>query len=191
MNFIKIFVFLLFPFCVIAEENPADDSTKPTQLVAVFETDGQPLTLVPSAPTDVFDQHRRTLSPQDIIFLQGTFVTMALIGTLTAAIDTGKGVEVFLFIATIAVYQLMNLLDFGSFNPPWVRDTSLVAGTVATGVGRLYSSIVAYPFIILVALALQRGYDWSGSSFFSDLTYGGYTGIASFYHKLIARKKKD
>ncbi|MBX3458192.1 MAG: hypothetical protein KF820_07550 [Candidatus Paracaedibacteraceae bacterium] len=191
MNFSKILVLSLFSFGVIAEETSVKDSNKLTQLGSVSETDGQTLILAPLMPTDIFDQHRRTLSQQDIIFLQGTFVTMALIGTMAVTIETGKGGDVFLFIATVAVYQLMNLLDLRAFNPSWVHDMSLVTGTVATGVGKLYSNIAAYPFVILFALALQRGYDWSGSRFFSELTDRGYTGIASFYRGLIAEEKKD
>lgn len=188
MNFIKIFAFSFCSLCFSAEDasdqNPAVVPAVTTEVVDVAPSALQPAVNLVPQPT-------RTLSPQDIIMIQGTVVALTMIGSVASILSTGYGTDVFLVTAAVIGYQLMNMLDLRIFNRPLVRDVSLVAGTVATGAASLYSDVAAYPFVVLLTLAAQRGYDWSGSSFVADRTDGFYTEFADFCNRLMGRKKND
>ncbi len=188
MNFIKMFVFSFCSLCFSAEDasdrKPLAVSASSTEVADIAPSALQPaLTLSP--------QRVRTLSPQDIIFLQGTVVAFTMVGSIASILSTGYGTDVCLVTAAVIGYQLMKMLDLRIFTRPLVRDASLVMGTVATGAASLYSEVAVYPFVVLLVLAAQRGYDWSGSSFFADRTDGLYTEFADFCRRLTGRKKND
>ena len=187
MNFIKIFAFSFCSLCFSAE-NPLgqkQDAVPPATEVV----DTAPSALQPTV--NLMPQQTRVLSPQDIIFLQGTVVALTMVGSIASILSTGYGSDVFLATAAVIGYQLMNTLNLRIFNRPLVRDASLVAGTIATGMASLYSDVAAYPFVVLLALAAQRGYEWSGSSFVADRTDGFYNELVDCKNRLLGRKKND
>lgn len=185
MNFIKIFAFSFCSLCFSAENPSQQDPTAVPPATEVVDT-------APSAlqPTGILVPHQtRTLSPQDIIFLQGTVVALTMVGSIASILSTGYGSDVFLATAAVIGYQLMNTLNLRIFSRPLVRDASLVAGTIATGMASLYSDVAVYPFVVLLTLAAQRGYEWSGSEFFADRTDGFYNELVDCKNRLMGRKK--